>query len=84
MMGIFCKKPKNKIKINLNRAIITSAWLKKQDHSPAKDFFPKDGTDPSNEWLGLIDPMEKPYIIDPPKGYIFQANNKFASDGYKY
>ena len=58
--------------------------MKKKSQSPVADFFPKDGTDPENEWIGLIDPKEKPFIIDPPKGYIFQANNKFTGDGYKY
>ena len=28
--------------------------------------------------------MEKPFIIDPPKGYIYHANNKLVGDGYKY
>ena len=50
--------------------MITSAFPKKKSTAPTNDFFPKDGTDPENEWEGLIDPSEKPFVIDPPKGFL--------------
>lgn len=64
--------------------VVTSAFLKKNSQSPMLDYFPKDGTLASNDWLGLVPVKEKPYLIDPPKGYIFHANNKFVGDGYLY
>lgn len=54
MITIFCQFL---IKINnIKRSVITSAFPKKKSTSPIDDFFPKDGTDPGNEWEGMLPP----------------------------
>lgn len=39
----------------------------------------KDGSNSSNDWIGLIKGKNKLNIQDPKKGYIVSANNKAAS-----
>lgn len=46
--------------------------------------FIKNGSDPQNDWLGYIPNHQKMHVIDPRKGYVISANNKFASDNYVY
>lgn len=46
--------------------------------------FIKNGSDPQNDWLGYIPNHQKMHVIDPHKGYVISANNKFASDNYVY
>jgi len=48
------------------------------------DFFPLDGTDSANDWLGYVPKNESIFVINPKKGYIVTANNKFSSDNLKY
>lgn len=45
-----------------------------------ESLFIKDGSDSSNDWIGEVKSNEKAFLIDPEKGYIITANNKFASD----
>ena len=37
-----------------------------------------------NEWLGFVEPDQKPYILDPIKGFIVAANNPITSHNVKF
>ena len=36
-----------------------------------------------NDWIGLVQPREKPYIINPEKGFIVHANGPVSSENVK-
>ena len=46
---------------------------------PNQDGYVKEGWTGLNEWVGYIPANESPYILDPPKGYVALANNKFIA-----
>ncbi len=52
--------------------------------NPYNGLFIQDGTNPDNDWLGIVKGDDKPQIWDPPKGYIVACNNKFATDNIRY
>jgi len=45
---------------------------------------PKDGTKKENDWLGYVPWEHQPKVMNPKKGYIVSANNKFATDNIKW
>ncbi len=52
-----------------------------------KDFtgeLPVAGWDGKHEWQGYVPDSEQPHLRNPQKGYIVNANNKVAPDGYPY
>jgi penicillin amidase len=49
---------------------------------PSSGLFVKDGTNTDNDWLGYVPPEHRIQIIDPPKGYIINSNNRIASEQY--
>ena len=57
--------------------------LHKLRRKDADDFFPLDGTNSKDDWLGYVPKNESPFVINPKKGYIVTANNKFSSDNLK-
>ena len=48
------------------------------------DYFPSDGTNSENDWLGFVPKNESIFVINPKKGYIVTANNKQSTDNIKY
>ena len=42
----------------------------------------KDGTTTEHDWVGLVPATDRMHIVDPPKGYILNANNRLAENGY--
>src|SRR5262249_13402015 len=42
------------------------------------------GSDPQEQWLGLIPLEAMPHAIDPPRGWLATANNRLAGDDYPY
>jgi penicillin amidase len=44
----------------------------------------RDGTDPEQEWIGLVPFEAMPHAIDPPRGWLVSANNRLAADDYPY
>lgn len=42
----------------------------------------RDGSDPRDEWQGLLTFEEMPHLEDPARGYIITANNRVAADDY--
>lgn len=47
--------------------------------NPSMGRYIKDGTTTENDWLGFVPPQHRIQIIDPPKGYIVNGNNRIAS-----
>lgn len=39
-------------------------------------LLPKDGADPNQNWVGLVDPDERPSAFDPKEGFIAKANDR--------
>ncbi|EGR32255.1 peptidase s45 penicillin amidase, putative [Ichthyophthirius multifiliis] len=46
----------------------------------AEGAFLKDGTSSKQDWLRFTNSSENPQMMNPSKGYIVTANNRFASD----
>ena len=44
----------------------------------------RDGSDPAQQWTGLIPFEGMPHAIDPPRGWLATANNRLAADDYPY
>ncbi|KAL4450894.1 hypothetical protein ABPG74_011736 [Tetrahymena malaccensis] len=51
---------------------------------PEMGPFLKDGTTSKYDWAGITNRDENPQIINPKKGYIVAANNKFATNNLKH
>ena len=49
-----------------------------------KEFFPLDGSDSQNDWLGYVPKNESIFVINPKKGFIVTANNRISSDNLKH
>jgi penicillin amidase len=39
-----------------------------------------DGADPRHHWAGFVDPAERPYALNPERGWLANANNHAATD----
>jgi penicillin amidase len=50
--------------------------------SPERGY--RDGSDPAQQWTGLIPFEGMPHAIDPPRGWLATANNRLAGDDYPY
>jgi penicillin amidase len=44
----------------------------------------RDGSDPAQQWTGLIPFDAMPHAFDPPRGWLATANNRLAGDDYPY
>jgi len=44
----------------------------------------RSGTDPADEWVGLIPPEGMPQVVDPSRGWISTANNRPAAEDFPY
>jgi penicillin amidase len=44
----------------------------------------RSGSDPAQQWTGLIPLADMPHAIDPPRGWLATANNRLAGDDYPY
>ena len=44
----------------------------------------RDGSDPEQQWIGLLPFDAMPHAIDPPRGWLATANNRLAGDDYPY
>lgn len=55
--------------------------LKKEDEY---SFFPANGSNSDDDWKGFVPYNESIFVINPPKGYIFSANNKIATENIKH
>lgn len=42
----------------------------------------RSGSDPDQEWIGLLPLEAMPHAIDPPRGWLASANNRLAADDY--
>ncbi|MEO0962398.1 MAG: penicillin acylase family protein [Pseudomonadota bacterium] len=47
-------------------------------------LLPASGTNPANDWLGMIPHEGLPRVINPSHGYIATANNKIIADDFPY
>lgn len=52
--------------------------------NPETFGFIKNGTSGETEWLGFISEEEHPIIINPTKGFVSTANNRFFPNSEKY
>lgn len=43
-----------------------------------------EGWQDENEWMGYLNPEEKPHIINPASGFVFSANNLICSKNVKH
>lgn len=50
--------------------------------SPERGY--RDGSDPAQQWTGLIPFEGMPHAVDPPRGWLATANNRLAGDEYPY
>ena len=55
-----------------------------RDGHPDDRGYIKKGWVGKNEWIGYVPQDERPRIINPPKGYLVLANNKFIHPNNKY
>ncbi|MFI5180233.1 MAG: penicillin acylase family protein [Thermoanaerobaculia bacterium] len=44
--------------------------------------LPYDGTDPENDWRGVLSPARLPRVTNPPSGYLVTANNRVIGTSY--
>ena len=44
----------------------------------------RSGSDPDQEWIGLLPFDAMPHAIDPSRGWLATANNRLAGDDYPY
>lgn len=44
----------------------------------------RSGSDPNQEWIGLLPFDAMPHAIDPPRGWLATANNRLAAEDYPY
>lgn len=44
----------------------------------------RSGSDPDQQWTGLLPFDAMPHAIDPPRGWLASANNRLAGDDYPY
>jgi penicillin G amidase len=44
----------------------------------------RSGTDPAQQWQGLVPLEAMPHAVDPPRGWLATANNRLAADDYPY
>jgi penicillin G amidase len=44
----------------------------------------RSGSDPDQQWIGLLPFDAMPHAIDPPRGWLATANNRLAGDDYPY
>jgi len=45
---------------------------------------PFEGWTGINEWMGYLSPDKKPFLLDPPKGFLVTANNRIVGPDYPY
>jgi penicillin amidase len=45
---------------------------------------PFEGWTSKNEWLEYLSPHKKPFLLDPPKGFLLTANNRVAGPDYPH
>jgi penicillin amidase len=50
--------------------------------TPERAF--RDGSDPEQQWIGLLPFEAMPHAIDPSRGWLATANNRLAGDDYPY
>jgi penicillin amidase len=44
----------------------------------------RSGSDPEQQWIGLLPAAAMPHAIDPSRGWLASANNRLAGDDYPY
>lgn len=44
----------------------------------------RDGTDPSQDWIGIVPFSDMPRVVNPRKGYLVSANNRISSEHVKW
>ena len=44
----------------------------------------RSGSDPQQQWIGLVPFEGMPHAVDPPRGWLATANNRLAADDYPY
>lgn len=49
---------------------------------PSSAHFVKDGSTTEHDWLGFVPAHHRLQIVDPPQGYLANANNRIASHAY--
>ena len=49
--------------------------LPKRRNNVVQGVYAKKGTNPANQWTGVISVDEMPYTLNPEKGYIVNTNN---------
>jgi penicillin amidase len=69
---------------NFSIGYIAVGRLPIRDGDPNQAGFIKQGWTGRYEWLGFVPINETPTLIDPPKGYIALANNKYIHQDNKY
>ena len=62
----------------------SGAVLPLRTHNVAQGVYSKLGEKPENRWLGLITTADLPYVVNPDKGYVVNANNFITSDQGRY
>ena len=64
--------------------VYTSVGILPIRNNQFEGAFLKDGTKKSSEWTKYATRWENPHIINPKKGFIVAANNKFSTDNIKH
>jgi penicillin amidase len=44
----------------------------------------RSGSDPQQQWIGLLPARHMPHAVDPARGWLASANNRLAADDYPY
>jgi penicillin amidase len=44
----------------------------------------RSGSDPDQQWIGLLPAVAMPHAVDPARGWLASANNRLANDDYPY
>jgi len=65
---------------NIGWALGSRIPIRSQGHG--RGPFP--GWTGTNEWVGYVDPNQKPFIFNPPRGFVATANNRIAGPNYPH
>jgi penicillin amidase len=65
---------------NVGWALGSRIPIRSQGHG--KGPFP--GWTGEHEWIGYLDPSKKPFLLNPPRGFVVTANNQITDPDYPY
>jgi penicillin G amidase len=61
-----------------NHIAVQQAGLQPIRRNSDSGNYIKDGSTSEHDWVGVVHPLDRMFVADPPKGYIVTSNNRLA------